>query len=118
MSDLYKEICTEQDDMFVVLCELTEIKPTKESIERFYEYIRMLRSLPKPFFIRLDTTKSFFSSYLPYMPKLIKELSTSGDAKVLQIEIILVDVLGVVAVLNKIIKLFSHEEVVIKLNVV
>ena len=118
MSKLFQEVCTEHDDMFIILCELLPIHPDQCNIEGFLGYIRLLRKLPKPFYMHLDTTKSPFSSYMKYMPRILKELGVVGASPCLKLEIDVLDVVGLVPVINRMINLFSHEAVKIKLNVV
>jgi hypothetical protein len=93
---IFKEACTEEEDHFITLCELTHIIPTFETIESLYSYIALLRTLPKPFYMTLDTSKSNTVAYLPHLSKIM--------------EIILHDRLGLVNVLQQIISKLTHEE--------
>jgi hypothetical protein len=107
---IFKEACTEEKDHFITLCELTHIIPTFETIESLYSYIALLRTLPKPFYMTLDTSKSNTVAYLPHLSKIIKELVVYGQCRCLRMEIILHDRLGLVNVLQQIISKLTHEE--------
>lgn len=115
---LFRHASAEEKAFFVVLCELTAAIPTKENIEELYQFIVSLRLLPKKFYVRMDTTKSPFSSYLAYMPRIVSELSIPGVSDCISVDIIVQDTLGVVGFLNKIFALFIHRGVQIKLKVV
>lgn len=107
---LYKEACLEEDAHFIVLCELTSIAPTSHNIEALYDYIVVLRTLNKPFYMTLDTTKAGLSNYLLHLPKLIRELTKVGRCRCLKLEIILYDRLGFIAILQNIISGLTIED--------
>jgi hypothetical protein len=121
MNKLFKEACVEEDEFFIILCELLPVQPDVTNVEEFYNYIRMLRKLPKPFYVRLDTTNGPFSSYIQFLPKIIKELCTKGTSNCLEMEISLLNSLVIVPVVNNVIelaKLISPVYVPVKLNII
>lgn len=107
---LFKEACELKDDYFLVLCELTNEVPNAQNIEEIYKYIRLLRTLPKPFYTTLDLRKGPLLYYAIFFPTILKELLILGVSECLELRIILHDTAGIIQFIQRVVKTLRPEE--------
>ena len=110
MSALFQEACLEEPTRFIVLCTLTEEPPTSHNLAILYEYVAILRTLPKPFHLTLDTTRASLTSYLLHLPRIVTELTRVGRCRCLRLDIIVHDQFGVMSLLQNMINGLTFED--------
>jgi hypothetical protein len=85
---VFEDYCTDDGANYTVYCTLTGEPVTKENADTLYEFMALVRRLPKVFKFILDARLANLQNFLPFVPQILVEARKPGLSKCFETEII------------------------------
>lgn len=104
---LFRDSCVDKGRFYAIALEMSDQPLTHDNVQSLYDYLAMIRKLPKDFVFTLDMRRAPLLSYIAFLYDISREAGKEGQSKCIGTDVVLLDSKPLALMLPSIVGLFQ-----------